>query len=347
MKGIFFLTLFFSAIGWANAYDTLRVNLSNTWHTYDDALKVTSVDGNKQVIHFQLPVDGSDYLEIKSKHPISIFLNDKLGLTNQSKIIWPIDSLRKVYFSGLRISIYSEHGPNDMATNAMKIVPDQNKRLVDANLSSIMIAMSVILAAALVILFRTGPQTTLEYFNIVKIFSIRNTDDGVAITRITSANNLFFYIFCSALIAINLFALSIPSLTRINFSSTIYLMDMLYLTGIVLFVLILKIISITFFAWLFRLSEFAPSQFYNFIRLLLVGFSISAIALLVNFTVGGDLSIIRPILIGFILVLLSVFIIITYAKLNSRGGFTVFHLFSYLCVSEIIPFIILLNIYFP
>jgi hypothetical protein len=30
----------------------------------------------------------------------------------------------------------------------------------------------------------------------------------------------------------------------------------------------------------------------------------------------------------------------------ARGGFTVFHLFSYLCASEIIPLIILLNVYF-
>jgi hypothetical protein len=44
--------------------------------------------------------------------------------------------------------------------------------------------------------------------------------------------------------------------------------------------------------------------------------------------------------------MMGVYLVITFLRLINRGGFTVFHLFSYLCVSEIFPMLLLLKIYY-
>jgi hypothetical protein len=62
----------------------------------------------------------------------------------------------------------------------------------------------------------------------------------------------------------------------------------------------------------------------------------------VNADWAAWLNVLSYFLIGMSLI----FVVITFLKLLARGGFTVFHLFSYLCASEIVPLIVLLNIYF-
>jgi hypothetical protein len=326
-------------------YDTLRTTLVGSWQKYDDKTGFNSFKNDTKVIHLELPNGNQKFIEIKQRQTLSVFFNDQLILTNQRKVLWPIDSLKARYPTKLRISILPIGDVNDLVTNAIVIVDDQNKRPADSNFQSYVIIVSVLLLTALIVLSRTSPQATLEYFNVLRIFSIRNIEEGAVTTRVTSVNNIFVYIFCSALAAVNILAFSkSTSLSTIGFDN--YLVGMFYMTLIVFLVVILKILTVNTFSRLFRLTEFAPGQCYNFVRLLLIGFSITSIILVGNFMLKGNLELLSPFLTGFMVSLLLSFTAVTYIKLNTRGGFTVFHLFSYLCASEIIPLIILLNIYF-
>jgi hypothetical protein len=345
VKGIYFLALTILTSIPTLAYDTVRFNLSNTWQVYDGE-NYTAFDGRANAVHLLLAHDAKGYIEIQQQHPFSVFINDRLFISHQLKVKWSVDSLRAIYFNQLRISIFSEQGTSNLSTQLITVVPDQNLKNSQGYLYNAIITASFALMVILVILFRTGSQATLEYFNVTKVFSVRNTDEGVITTRVTSANNVFFYLFCSAVVGVNLFIFSGENSVSETPGFTNSLVEILIFSGAVSLVLVLKIVWVSVSARLFKLSEFAPGQFYNFVRLLLIGFSTSSIVLLINFMLGGDSQFIAPTLINLNIVILIAFMGVTFIKLNSRGGFTVFHLFSYLCLTEMIPFIILLKIYF-
>jgi hypothetical protein len=174
---------------------------------------------------------------------------------------------------------------------------------------------------------------------------VRSAEDSALTIRITSTNNVFFYLFCSALVAVNLFVLhSGERLLSMTFGAV--MIKILQLTVLVFLVLVIKIVLINSLAALFRLTDFGPAQFYNYVRLLLISFIFCSGILIFLVMINADWEAWRDALRYFIVGMSLIFVGITFLKLLARGGFTVFHLFSYLCASEIVPFIILLNIYF-
>ena len=111
-------------------------------------------------------------------------------------------------------------------------------------------------------------------------------------------------------------------------------------------VLMAKIFLLGLLAGIFKLTDFGPAQFHNYVRLLLVSFIFCSTFLLILVMFDLQFSAWFSRLSYCIVGMSIVFVGITFLKLMARGGFTVFHLFSYLCASEIIPLIILLNVYF-
>jgi len=347
MKKVLLVSFIFLLAFRSYSYDTLFLDLSKTWQVYDGkSYKKFEREGN--VIHFQLDNEIKGILEIKGERPFSIFLNDKLHIRNTEKIKWDMESLKSAYSFPLRVSIYASGGLGGLTTRLrlVSIGEESNVRKGNFSFKNGIVVSSFLLLIALVALIRNNPQATLEYFNIVKVFSIRNLDEGIVTIRVTSANNVFLYLFCSALTAFNLlFYFNIgKSLNDISFLG--FIIDLSITTSIVFGILLSKIIIVSMVSRLFRLTEFAPGQFYNFVRLLLIGFSFTSLVLLCTYMLGvhyeGWLTPLRYI----IMLMLIGFIAITFIKLNNRGGVTVFHLFSYLCASEIFPLIILLNVFF-
>jgi hypothetical protein len=324
-------------------YDTIRQDLSKTWKIIDNGT-FKEHSGRSNVIYIDLTTDYHGTLEIKNNHPLSIFVNNRLAVTGKKKIRWPVDSLTMSSQAPLQIAIFSDEKLNDLSTY---ILYPANENKIESrpqsHRASVITITALLLLVILIILFRTGPQTIVGYFNFIKIFSFRSTDEGVVNLRATSFNNVFVFIFCSLLATINLYVFDFVA-NQQNFWKTL-LVFLVSTVGVFLF-LMMKIVIINSSAKLFRISEFAPGQFYNFVRLLLACFTISSILSLLIFMLRGDFEPGQSILKGFLVSSLMVFWVVTFIKLNAKGGFTVFHLFSYLCASELIPIIILLNIYF-
>lgn len=346
MKKIITSALIFFVANSVFSYDTVRVDLSNDWQVFEEG-GFNIFSGNVKRVNLTLAKSYVGILEIKSAQPYSVYINSKLSLNGYTQFKWPIDSLQLIYKFPLNITVFSEYGIKGLSAHLVAAVPDRNFKADNYAFRNAVTICSLILFGGVLLLIRANPQAVMEYFNVMKVFSLRNSDEGSIISRVTSINNVFLYLYCSALIALNLFIYAHgPPLSTMNLSLAGLLLEVLLMAGIVFAVLTGKIIISSGIGWLFRLSEFAPAQFYNFIKLLLIAFSATTVLMVAAFMLGGSVYNLLPVLHYFILGMVILFFAITFFKLNARGGSTVFHLFFYLCASEIIPFVILLNIYF-
>ena len=342
MKNIFLVLLSISSnLGLCN--DSLRIDLSPAWR-FESSLN-PKWEGNGKVVRFTLPMNSSASLEIKHKRSFIVFVNDTFYAKCQDKVYWPVNELMSVGSPSLEIAIYSESGIQNLSTYLVERKSSQNFEKEVNTTSDVIVLASIALMAGLILLFKTSPQSTIEYFNIFKFLSIRNMDEGTLAARFTSANNVFIYLLCSAQVGLNIF-IFLPYFNSNRsgvFNSPGFYLALIM--GCVFFLLTGKIIIIKACSWLFRLAEFAPGQFLNFVRFLLISFSLSSVSLLLNFMMGGSILHISKLISVSMTGLMVVHVSITFIKLFARGGFTVFHLFSYLCASEIIPLVILLKVF--
>jgi len=110
---------------------------------------------------------------------------------------------------------------------------------------------------------------------------------------------------------------------------------------VVFAVLMFKLLLIFIFSQLFGLRDTVRFQFFHFVRLLFIsGVGLGVILVLYFiFKTSSTSAFASLLLIASIFIIISVGIL--FLKLLGRTGLPVFHLFSYLCASEIIPLIIL------
>ena len=278
---------------------------------------------------------------------ITVYLNNKLAAKGAKEINWAVDSLIRIYSAPLKVSVFGEFGLKHLKTSLVKKGDDRyNKRQQSAEPNAITV-VAILLLGFWIALLRSNPQATLEYINFIKVFSIRSSEEGSTVMRITSANNIFYYVFCSLVTAIGLYLITDfnPSLAVGVSEAPAYLNIFLFALYVFLF-LFVELALLIFATSIFGLSDFAPGQFYNLIRCLLGGFGFALIFLLIIFMIGSGWQLWVTSIRFFLLGLFLIYISTTFLKLIAKGGFTVLHLFSYLCVSEIIPLLIVIKIFF-
>lgn len=335
---IIFFLFSFPALG----YDTLRVDLSETWMGYSEDFQKPT--GKLNSLHIKLDKSNGS-LQIEHLQPFYIFVNNRLQASSVNKIFWPLDSMTNVYSFPLFISVFSKQGLQDLSSQIVSIVPDKNIKNRKYR-GDVIIAASIVLLILVVILLNTNSVATKDYFNILKIFSTKHGDEDSAVIRLNSANNIFLILLCASLISLNYFGyfgvVAFKESTSIGNHFIFLSVSLVSIFSI----LLIKLAITLFSSRLFRLTEFASIQFYNFLRLVLFAFTLASTFLVVAFMAGMDITtlniILRYVIVGF----MGLFVLTTFVKLSTRGGFTVFHLFSYLCFSEIIPGTILLNVFF-
>jgi hypothetical protein len=215
------------------------------------------------------------------------------------------------------------------------------------------IMASAVLLLFFLVLFRTNPQLTFDYFSFAKIFSVQERNENLLASRITSSENLLFYGFCAMLTGFLLsgvlyFAGShfhlgkFYGITSLGGAFSVWLKLSLF----VLLLLASKLIIVLTFSSLFSFRETVSFQFFNFLRFVLFTAVVMAILSLLYFIFKGGQPLFYERLIIIALGLLSVGSFMVLIKLMARASFSFFHLFSYLCASEIIPLVIIIKIFF-
>lgn len=354
---LFFLTLVVTS----QAQElTWKKDFRKEWLIYEgDAYK--PFDANKEnnkTIYFWLEASKfpGDSLVIDSPEPFALFINGQLVKVSETKIIISIDSLQSlVSSSAMLMGIHQENiSDSGLTTGIVSQVTTSSFDLLPIAFSSFRdfaITGMLVLLVMLIIIIQLNPKLAKDYFSVTKIFSLREGDDKQVYSRITSSTSILFYCLCSLIIGYYLVIIFhfIPnqySLAALFYADTFLsaLIQWLQLSLIVLGFFFFKMLIVFAATFLFGYSELRGIHFFNWVRLLLVIFGALTVILFTYFiSHGHGISFLASL---FVLVawILASWIILIFLKLMTRNSRSMFHLFSYLCATELIPFLLTINL---
>ncbi|HRI79207.1 MAG TPA: DUF4271 domain-containing protein [Cyclobacteriaceae bacterium] len=337
-------------------------DLRSEWMKYDGGayhfVDVSAPD-ILNTIYFSLDTTlyKGQYLSVSSIENWDLYVNGKLICSGQVKL-FPVDSLSQLY-SPLFFAVHSSVAIQELKTQIISGHAGYVSNVREITLKpptffrDYAILACAILFIFLLVLFKTNPQLTLDYFSFAKIFSVRERNENLLVTRITSSVNLLFYLFCALLTgfllsAVFYFAGNFFRVARgteiISMGSAFWLWARL--SAYILMLLAAKLIIVLLFSSLFNFRETVSFQFFNFLRFVLFTAVMMALLSLLYFVFRGGQAQFYALLISLALIFLSAGSVMVLIKLLARAPFSFFHLFSYLCASEIIPLVIIIKIFF-
>lgn len=346
---LFLLLIIFSAQLYAQPRE---LNLQTQWQVYQNGSYVPFANQTTQSVHLELSSKThTGTLYIADRHEFSVLVNGKLGWRSADTLKINCDSLLRVAGGAARLNIYQQ--PRVYSLKTWLVIPNQQH--VDSNalrpsvhFNNFIIIATFLLLFFMVGLFRANAQLTFDYLNVIKLFSIQERDDATVTGRIGASLNILYFVFVSFLFALLLLILFQFSNDRFSLStyfnsqSTAAAFGVwLLLSTIVFVVLMLKLLLIFIFSQLFGLRETVRFQFFHFVRLLFIS-GIGVGLVFIGFFIIDTRSAAAFAGILYIIATLTLIsVAFLFLKLLGRTGLPVFHLFSYLCASEIIPLIII------
>ncbi|MBK5277258.1 MAG: DUF4271 domain-containing protein [Bacteroidia bacterium] len=312
----------------------------------------------KNTIYFLVDADlyEGGALRIKSEKKFSVFIGGQLITTQENGVLlYDLDSLSSLYSSPISFSI---RRPNVVISTELilsngnaestELIKRKGNYFMDFS-----ILASLILIIFFVVLLRTNPKLTFDYLNFTKLFSVQEHEENIMALRITSSVNILYYAFTSlfaALLLMVMFHFAYAEISLANIFKVEFLRQGLYqwlwLSGIILGILFVKLILISVLSYLYKATEIAALQFFNFIRLFFFTFGVIAIMMILFFMIKVE----DPSwYFNLLFIAAGIFIFwetIIFLKLMNRLSFRFFHLFFYLCASELIPLVILIWVVF-
>jgi hypothetical protein len=354
MKHYFFIACCF-AVSFCRAQSpVVSHDLQSDWLIFKNNTYVPyqqEEDCNTIYLQVKAGEGSGDYLQIRSKQPIAIFLNQQYLAQGNSTLHLSIDSLRKLYHvQNLRVAIHAKNITKEaIVTNLVRYpvvqpLSPNAPRPVESFRDFTLIAFVVVLVL-LIVIIKLNPKLASDYFSVTKIFSLRESEDSQVYTRITGSTNFLFYGFCSLTIGfflVILFSFLPQYKETLTFKQIIQ--QWLWLSTIIALTLIAKMVIVFLVASLFKLREVVGFQFFNWARLLflLVGFAL--LLMVVSVLIRADSPGWFNFLYLFVGWAVVAWLFLVFFKIAAKARIGLFHLFSYLCATEIIPSIILLKI---
>jgi hypothetical protein len=338
---------------------TVKQDLTPEFKIFDEEqyLPYANQD-NVHTIYFFIDSEkfSGDYLHLTSVNKFVMFINGKLASDNGER--FSIDSLSKVFGSAnLLVALHQEN----ISVKSLRArietpayVTASNFTPVDKPFSffrDFVVIASIVLLVMFIIVLNLNPKLASDYFSVRRIFNLREGDDNQIYMRITSSTNILFYIFCSLILGFYLmivFHFISPAYAMTTYISSDSfggaLSQWVLLSLSILTIFFAKIILVYVTSTLFGSKELAGIHVFNWVRLLLIIFGSMSIVLFFYFILHGQSSLFHSILLNLIAWCLVGWIIIIFLKLRSRSGYSMFHLFSYICATEIIPLLIIITV---
>ena len=340
----------------------LAKDLNEDWLYYDDGwLPVTDRFDTYDAIFFRLSeAREGQYLLIKYPDQFSVFVNQKILFTGEDSLLVSLDSLfNRIEIEDPVLVIYAEDlVPEDLRTHLLfqynpseEPVPNDvlnvlnRKNDVSIDFSTIAFLIMLLL---LVILKTLYPRHFLDFYNIRKAISSRDVEEEFLRGRLFSQVNLGIMLFQCMVIGLFIVLLTTyldTGLEKYNMSLYDYFALWLRYSFYVMVFIVVKYVLIRNFTSLYNLYNFSTPHFMSYLRFLTISFSLGLIILY------GGIYIAKwhdsgPFDIGLnmALVLLGFGIVFIYLKLMNSASYKSLHLFSYLCATEILPYVVLLKV---
>jgi hypothetical protein len=270
-----------------------------------------------------------------------------------------LDSLASVYrATSLLVTVYQQDiNPRDLTT--LIVLPQKHVASMgnlfrpETYFKDFVITAGLLIILLSVFVIRLNPKLASDYFSASRIFSLREVDDAQSSARLTSSANVQFYIITSLLLGFYLIivlnylpdAYELPLYLRGN-SLWSVLWQWFKLSVIILALFFLKIFFIFLLTRLFNLRGLTRIHFFNWVRLLLIAFGILGTVVFIYFIWRGQREDFYVVFLSFIIATLTVWIFVVFLKLSSKREHSMFHLFSYICATELIPLLFTIKVLF-
>ncbi|MCE2995675.1 MAG: DUF4271 domain-containing protein [Cyclobacteriaceae bacterium] len=310
-----------------------------------------------QTIYFWLNTHQRNrLLQIDSRHRFSLYVNNQLVVQKKGDVRISVDSLRSKFTPPLFCAVFSDAGVHHLQTHVSDRVSERDLELLkrsDSYFLDFTIIATLMLIACFAIFWRTNPALTLDYLNVNKLFSFQDKDESKFTLRIASSVNLLIYLFGSfflALVLLVAFRLAgnqfwLSQRFQVHATSQAFA-QWLWLSSIIFLLFLLKLIWLAMLTALFGFRDTVSFQFFNFIRMVLLAVLAIAFLCVIFYAFKVQQSSYFETLIYILSGIFVAGTLIIYFKLLSRMPFHFFHLFSYLCASEIIPLLVLMKVFF-
>jgi hypothetical protein len=338
-------------------------NLQPEWMTYSDGTyqPATALEAIGNTIYFDVePLKHADAkLQIESGNPFFIFMNGNLIREGEKKEVFDLDSLSAAG-SSLFFAIHQQNiNPRELKTTI--IAATSARQQADLSIPvkpnpffrDFAVLSGLIIITLFVAIINLNPKLASDYFSVVKIFSLREADDAQSNARLTSSSNIQFYVASSLLLGFYLILIlkhlpdeySLP----LHFEASSFWQlvgQWLRLSMIILMVFGIKIFLIYMLTRLFDMKGLARVHFFNWIRLLLIVVGAFTVIVFIYYISRGQGSGFFAVLLMLAMVALAAWIVVVFMKLNGKTEHSMFHLFSYICATEIIPMVIIIKVLF-
>jgi hypothetical protein len=357
------LSYFFITTVFAQKKFEIKNDLRSEWKIYQDGhyAAATALPANTKTVYLSIDADkyAKDLLQIQSEEVIYVFINGKLINESSGIVTFRIDSLAGTMFTNrLSLAIHcnraTERGLKTYvvsATGGSAATSEISKPA--SSFRDFVITAGLILMVLFVVIIRMHPKLAADYFSVNKIFSLREGDEGLSSTRITGSSNILFYVFCSLMIGFFLMIVirHLPDrfLLPLKFEATTFIgifWQWVKISSLILILLFAKIFITFSLSILFGMKGIAGSHFQNWIRLMLMVGGMLSVAVFVYYISRGQSVSLYVMFLTSLIVTLAGWIIIAILKLNPRIEHSMFHLFSYICATEIIPLLITIKVLF-
>jgi hypothetical protein len=348
------------SVGSCQEHVLVKKNLRSDWLISNEGKYSPYPDNDETTytIYFKLN-SGSftgDHLVIKSTNPFSVFVNNHLLVAEKSFFSMSIDSLSDHTDAMFLVAIHQTEkiDPENLSTtiNSKVVVSTagESNEMVEKKATffrDFVVTAVLVLFIFLISVVRLNPRLSSNYFSVTKIFSLRETDDDQVYYRLTSGN-ILFYVFTSLILAFYLMVIGQFVETGINTLRIAGYFESLFtwfkISFIIFILLFLKLFIIYLLSSLFDVRDVAGVHFFNFISLLMVFMGLFTLILSAYYLMHGQQNGFYGFLFKFLLWLLGGWIILLFLKLSGRVQHSVFHLFSYICATEIIPFLLIVKV---
>jgi hypothetical protein len=338
-------------------------DLQTEWLTYEQGYVPIGAEtyniGN--TLYFQLAP--AQYpgrsLVLKSARPFFVFFNGRISGEYDGYVSFKVDSLATAYFTQtLLVTIHQKDiNKRDLKTWILS-EKKKNSSLVPPGRPSTYFKDFVIVAGLIIIIMfliitHFNPKLASDYFSVIRIFSHREGDDAQSNARLTGSTNIQFYIGCSLLLGLYLMIIfhHLPDAYALplyfeghSFGAVVW--QWIRLSVIILGLFFLKIVFIFSLTRLFGLRGLARIHFFNWVRLLLIVFGASSLILFVYYISRGQSPVFFVVFLSLIVGTLMAWIGVAFLKLKGKSEHSMFHLFSYICATEIIPLLITIKVLF-
>jgi Domain of unknown function (DUF4271) len=355
MRAGILLVLFFliAVSGWSQPTERVK-DISSYWKVAEgDRLE----DYNGQAVHsIHLAIVDEfkgGIISIKAPDEFALFVNGQLQLRSRSEFKLKVDSLLAVRAGTPLLSIFQKSDVKNLKTDLIYNAFTENENFLRGSnhFNDFVIISSILLFGFFIILFRSNTRLTIDYLNLAKVFSFQEREEATVTGRIGSSVNILFFVFISMLGALLLIVIFKGAPPILPFTNKIILMSFtkvfarwLLLSFVILVLLIGKLALIWSMSNLFGFKGVVRFQFFNFIRSLYVSSALMGFVLLGYFMMEVEKPDFFYLMVASACGLMILSIFFLYFKLMTRTSSAVFHLFSYLCGSEIIPLMILIKV---